>query len=140
MIIQLIVLIMKWLSRNQMVRSNPMLYKEEFLPEKFTLSAKSYEQIKRTAMGIPVIALAIFITCLLLKYLNNNITFCIITLLYIVSLVIMVSIFFGIIYEFNIFQKRTNKKASTPDFLKKLNKIQIISIIAFVGSYFIMLI
>lgn len=139
-LLQGIILIMKSLNHNKIVRENPMYAKEEFLPENFTWSAKSYLQIKRTAMGTPVIAVAIFVWCLLLKYLNINITFWFITFLYIISLISMILIFFGVIYECNMFQKRKNESLPTTDFLKKLNKIQIISIIVFIGSYFIMFI
>lgn len=140
MLIQSIVLIMKWQNHNKIVRANPIYFKEEFLPENFTLFSKSYAQIRRTAMGTPVIALVIFVLCLLLKYLNINITFGFITFLYIISLIIMILIFFGVIYECNMFQKRKNEEVPTTNFLKKLNEIQIISIIMFIDSYFIMFI
>lgn len=140
MLMQVVLLFIKVINNNKIIRSNPELYKEEFLLERFQLSAKSYAQIKRTAMGTPIIALGVFIVCLLLKYLNDNITFGVITALYIFSLVIMIFLFVGLIFECNSFQKKNIEKLPTPNFIKRLNKIQIISIIAFVGSYFIMLI
>lgn len=134
------VLVVKVINNNKIIRSNPELYKEEFLPERFQLSAKSYAQIKRTAMGTPVIALGAFIVCLLLKYLNDNITFGVITALYIFSLAFMIFIFTGLIFECKSFQKRNIEKLPSPNFIKSLNKMQIVSMIIFVGSYFIMLI
>lgn len=133
------VLHVKVINNIKIIRSNPELYKEEFLPERFQLSAKSYAQIKRTAMGTPVIALGVFIVCLLLKYFNSSITFGIITALYIGSLAIMLFIFVGLIFECKSFQKRNIEKLPAPDFIKGLNKTQIISMLIFVGSYFIML-
>ncbi|MEE0060342.1 MAG: hypothetical protein UE295_05895 [Acutalibacteraceae bacterium] len=133
------VLHVKVINSIKIIRSNPELCKEEFLPERFQLSAKSYAQIKRTAMGTPVIALGVFIVCLLLKYLNSSITFGIITALYIGSLAIMLFIFVGLIFECKSFQKRNIEKLPAPDFIKGLNKTQIISMLIFVGSYFIML-
>ena len=133
------VLFVKVINNIKIIRSNPELYKEEFLPERFQLSAKSYAQIKRTAMGTPVIALGVFIVCLLLKYFNSSITLGIITALYIGSLAIMLFIFVGLIFECKSFQKRNIEKLPAPDFIKGLNKTQIISMLIFVGSYFIML-
>ncbi|MEE0264420.1 MAG: hypothetical protein UD936_02240 [Acutalibacteraceae bacterium] len=134
------VLFVKVVNNIKIIRSNPELYKEEFLPERFQLSAKSYAQIKRTAMGTPVIASGVFIVCLLLKYLNDNITFGVITALYVFSFAIMLFIFVGLIFECKSFKKRNIEKLPAPDFVKSLNKIQIVSMLIFVGSYFFMLI
>lgn len=138
--IQVGILFIKVMGNNKIIRSNPELYKEEFLPERFQLSAKSYAQIKRTAIGTPVIASGAFIVCLLLKYFNDTITFGAITALYIFSLVIMIFLFVGLIFECNSFQKKNIEKLPSPNFVKELNRIQIVSMIIFICSYFIMLV
>ncbi len=139
-LVQVVVLFIKVINNNKIIRSNPELYKEDFLPERFLMSAKSYAQIKRTAMGTPVIASGAFIVCLLLKYFNDTITFGAITALYIFSLVIMIFLFVGLIFECNSFQKKNIEKIPSSNFIKGLNKIQIISIIIFICSYLIMVI
>lgn len=139
-LMQIGILFVKVISNNKIIRSNPELYKEEFLPERFQMSSKSYAQIKRTAMGTPVIASGAFIVCLLLKYLNNTITFGGITALYIFSLIIMIFLFVGLVFECNSFQKKNIEMLPSPNFIKGLNKIQIVSMIVFICSYFIMII
>ena len=82
MILQIIVMIMKSFNYYRMVKNNSILAKEEFLFETFSWHAKSYKQIKRTALGIPVITILTFFFSLLLEYINTEKSIILIDFLY----------------------------------------------------------
>ena len=139
MILQIIVMIMKSFNYYRMVKNNSILAKEEFLFETFSWHAKSYKQIKRTALGIPVITILTFFFSLLLEYINTEKSIILIDFLYIMVTFLSVFILISVNIEYNHYKKNYKEKIPYTDFLKYLNVIQIISIVCFIVSYFIIL-
>lgn len=131
----LLMLICKGLDQKNLRRKEPDPTKEEFLPENFQMRSISYRQIKRTAMGTPVIAAVCFLLCLYIRYLNGLLVAQTINFLYALSAIFIVIIFIGTIVECRSFEKRTGQKPPTENFLKKLNIVQIVSFILFALTY-----
>lgn len=127
----------KWSDQNKVIREKPLNSKEEFLPENFQFQTKSYQQIARTAKGTPVIAFSCFLFSLFLWYLDKDITI-FRNFLYGIVLVLIVIISIGTFVDCKRFEKRTGEKPPTSHFLRRLIIMQVISIMLFVGSYFLL--
>ncbi len=133
-------IILKWSDLNKLYRNKPVPDYEDPLPENFQLKAKSYKQIKRTALGTPVISIGVFLFNLLLVYINseNSVLITFRNLMYGFSIFLELIILFGTIHDCKEFQKITGEKVPKKDFLRKLNAIQIVSIVLFVLSFFVL--
>lgn len=55
---------LKVADQQKIIRSKPDPSKKEFFPENFQMRSISYRQIKRTALGTPVIESVCFFLCL----------------------------------------------------------------------------
>lgn len=132
-----IITLMKFCDQCKNIRNKPDPAKEEFLPEKFEWHCISYKQIRRTSLGSPVIVCVCFILSLTLKYLNGPVVDLVINVLYGFCLFFLIVIFFGTIYEYYNYGKRTGEKPPTKNFLKKLNIIQIVSFIFLALSFLV---
>ncbi len=108
--------------------------KEILYFENFQMHATDYEQIKRTSLLSPLSAIACFLMCLLIKYLNVKILR-FYYLFYIIIAMLLIFIFVGIIYECKRYENKTGEKPPTDNFLKNLNIMQIITFILFAVSF-----
>ncbi len=132
-------MLMKWSDQNTVMRSKVVTDIEDPLPENFQLAPKSYKQISRTAKGLPVIEIGIFLVSLYFKYLGlQNILA--LSLLYALTTLLAIIVFFGTIHDCKSFYKKHRTPPPTNNFLKKLSIMQIISLILFVISFLLFLI
>lgn len=136
----ILLIILKWIDLNKLYRNKSIPNFEDPLPENFQLQAKSYEQIKRTALGTAVISIGVFLFNLLLIYINNTSSILLIfrNFMYSFCMFFEIIIFFGTIHDCKAFEKKTGQKPPLKKFLKKLNIIQILSIVLLAISFFVL--
>lgn len=129
---------LKWSEQNKVMRNKDILDIEDPLPENFQLSPKNYTQISRTAKGLPIIELGVFLFSLYFKYLGINNIF-MFSYLYISIAIFALIIFFGTIHDTKRFEKIIGKSPPCDRFLLKLNIMQIVSLTLFAVSFCVFL-
>lgn len=107
---------------------------EYFTPEGFQMQAKSYNQIFRTAKGVPVISSLCFLFSILMIYISDNVHV-FLNFLYGLTFAIILIISFGNVYEFKRYKNVTHKAPPSKDFFIKMSLMQIISVVLFVLSF-----
>lgn len=130
-----IVIPIKWKQQNQVIkaqlysnRENPLLKKIDFLP-------KDYSQIIRTAKGPVIVEICIFFILLFFKYMGEY-KQDIINAIYFFTVIFALIIFFGTISDYNFFVNSCKKNIGNCT-IKKINILQIVSLILFILTYFI---
>lgn len=127
-------MLLKWREQNKYLRTKYKKEKENGLPENFQMLPKSYRQIARTAKGAPVIESGVFLVSLFFIYINI-LSFRFLVWLYALAVLLAVIIFVGTIVDCKKFEKRTQQKPPSNNYLAKLILTQAVSFILFILSF-----
>lgn len=128
-----LLILIRWKPQGYL-RNHTTLRKNDYYVEESKFKPTGYEQIKRTAIGVPVLSTACVILSWLFWYLNFNDTK-IRCIIYLVTLIFGLIGLFGTIIDCKGFEKRTGQKPPTKNFLKNLILIQCLSIVLLVVSF-----